>query len=117
MVKKSRNMDQTCRMKEKIINVSTVNPTRCTNFSNSFYFWNNILHVPDGLPVHHQEIKTVHTASGTGQTKISEVGSANFVILHVYCRVGFIQFSFDVYLLLYAHSLSLMMDGKTVRIL
>jgi len=25
-------------------------------------FWNNTLHVSDGLPVHHQEFKTVHTA-------------------------------------------------------
>jgi len=31
-------------------------------------FWNNILHVSDGLSVHHQEFKTVHTATGTCQT-------------------------------------------------
>jgi len=28
-------------------------------------FWNNTLHVSGGLSVHHQESKTVHTASGT----------------------------------------------------
>jgi hypothetical protein len=31
-------------------------------------FWNNILHVSDGLSVHHQESKTVHTASGICHT-------------------------------------------------
>ena len=31
-------------------------------------FWNNTLHVLDGLSVHHQEFKTVHTATGIGQT-------------------------------------------------
>jgi len=40
-----------------------VKPTRCTNVSNLF-FWSNILHVSDGLSVHHQEFKTVHTATG-----------------------------------------------------
>jgi hypothetical protein len=28
-------------------------------------FWNNTVHVSDGLSVHHQEFKTVHTATGT----------------------------------------------------
>jgi len=31
-------------------------------------FWNDILHVSDGLSVHHQEFKTVHTATGISQT-------------------------------------------------
>jgi len=31
-------------------------------------FWNNTLHVSDGLSVHHQELKTVHTATGIWQT-------------------------------------------------
>jgi len=34
------------------------------NISNLFYFGNNTLHVADGLSVHHQESKTIHTASG-----------------------------------------------------
>ena len=38
------------------------------NISNLFYFGNNTLHVSDGLSVHHQESKTVHTASGICQT-------------------------------------------------
>jgi len=40
--------------------VSIVKPTRCTIFSSLL---NIVLHVSDGLPVHHQESKTVHTAS------------------------------------------------------
>jgi hypothetical protein len=32
------------------------------------YFWDNTLHVSDGLTVHHQEFKTVHTATGICQT-------------------------------------------------
>ena len=31
-------------------------------------FWNDILHVSDGLSVHHQEFKTVRTATGICQT-------------------------------------------------
>jgi len=31
-------------------------------------FWNNTLHVSDGFTVHHQEFKTVHTATGVCQT-------------------------------------------------
>ena len=43
-----------------------------TNKMHQFYkfilFWNNTLHVSDGLSAHHQESKTVHTASGICQT-------------------------------------------------
>ena len=31
-------------------------------------FWNDTLHVSDGLSVHHQEFKTVHTATDICQT-------------------------------------------------
>ena len=48
--------------------ISVVKPTRCTNASNLLYFWNDTLHVSDGLSVHHQEYKTVHTATGICQT-------------------------------------------------
>jgi hypothetical protein len=34
------------------------------NISNIFYFGKNTLRVSDGLSVHHQKSKTVHTASG-----------------------------------------------------
>jgi len=33
-----------------------------------FYFWNDTLHVSDGLSIRHQEFKTVHTATGICQT-------------------------------------------------
>jgi len=39
-----------------------IEPTRCTNFSKNFYFWNETLHVSDSSRVHHQEFSTVHTA-------------------------------------------------------
>jgi len=31
-------------------------------------FWNNTLHVSDGLSFHHREFKTVHTTTGICQT-------------------------------------------------
>jgi len=31
-------------------------------------FWNDILRVSDIVPIHHQELKTVHTATGICQT-------------------------------------------------
>jgi len=37
-------------------------------------FWNNTLHVSDGLSIHHQEFKTIHTAIGRCQTEIPEMG-------------------------------------------
>ena len=43
--------------------ISIVKATRCTNVLNLFYF-GMTLRVSDGLSVHHQEFKTVHTATG-----------------------------------------------------
>ena len=43
-----------------------VKPTRCTIVS-FILFWNDTLHVSDGLSVHNQEFKTVHTATGICQ--------------------------------------------------
>jgi len=51
-------------------------------------FWNDTLHVSDGFSVHHQEFKTVHTATGICLTN---------VCCHMY--------SLEL----------LMMDGKTIR--
>jgi hypothetical protein len=46
--------------------------TRCTSFSNLFIsFRINTLHVSDGLSVHHQEFKTVPTATITCLTYTS----------------------------------------------
>jgi len=47
--------------------ISIVKPTRCTNVSNLFHC-SDTLYVSDGLPVHHQQFKTVHTATGVCQT-------------------------------------------------
>jgi hypothetical protein len=47
-------------------------------------FWNNSLHVLDGLSVHHQEFKTVHTATGICPTEIPEVGK---IYLHTHSTV------------------------------
>ena len=33
-----------------------------------YFIWGNTVHVSDGLSVHHQEFKTVHTATGIYQT-------------------------------------------------
>ena len=35
-------------------------------------FWSDNVHVSDGLSVHHQEFKTVHTATGIWQTDIAD---------------------------------------------
>ena len=40
--------------------ISVVRPTRCTNISSLFYFWNDT-QVSDGPSIQHQELKTVHT--------------------------------------------------------
>jgi len=53
-------------------------------------FWNNTLHVSDGLSVHHQEFKAVHTATGICQT--------DTVVCLLASRQ---QYLFDIYLLLY----------------
>jgi len=56
-------------------------------------FWNDILHVSDGLSVHHQELKIVHTATGICQTDTAD------------CLLASCIYSLEL----------LMMDGKTVR--
>jgi len=40
--------------------------------SQIYFIWTNTLHVLDGLSVHHQEFKTVHTATGICQTDTAE---------------------------------------------
>jgi len=59
-------------------------------------FWNDILHVSDGLSAHHQEFKTVHTATGVCQTD---------TYLFDKCLLLYVQYSLE----------RLMMGGKTVR--
>jgi len=46
-------------------------------------FWNNALHISDGLSVHHQEFKTVHTASGichTGTATCLQTAAASWLL-------------------------------------
>jgi hypothetical protein len=51
-------------------------------------FWNNTLHVSDGLSVYHEEYKTVYTAIGICQTDT----------VTCWCTQHYL---FDIYLLLY----------------
>ena len=56
-------------------------------------FRNDTLHVSDGLSVHHQEFKTVHTITGICQTD-----TANCLLASRQ------QYLFDICLLLYVQS-------------
>jgi len=64
-------------------------------------FWNDTLHVSDGLSVRHQQFKTVHTATGICQndTAVCLLESRQQYLF------GCCMYSLDL----------LMMDGKTVR--
>ena len=66
-------------------------------------FWNDTLHVSDGLSVHHQEFKTVHTATGICQTDTAVCFLASRQ-----------QYPFDICLLLYVQS-SIPDDGRKDR--
>ena len=63
---------------------------QCTKF---ILLWNDPLHVSDGISVHHQEFKTVHTATGICQTDTA-----------VCLLTSRQQYLFDIYLLLYVQS-------------
>ena len=66
-------------------------------------FWNNTLHVSDGPSVHHQEFKTVHTATGIRQTDTA-----------VCLLASRQQYLFDICLLLYVQ-FSTPDDGRKDR--
>ena len=68
---------------------------------NFILFWNDTLHVSDGLSVHHQEFKTVYTATGVCQTDNADCSLASSRQYLFGCCV----YSLEL----------LMMDGKTVR--
>jgi len=55
-------------------------------------FWNDTLHVSDGLSVHHQEFKTVHTATGICQadTAVCLLGSRQQYLLDI-CLLLYVQ--------------------------
>ena len=40
--------------------------------SSNLFYWSNTLHVSDGLSVHHQELKSVHTTTGVCQTDTAD---------------------------------------------
>jgi len=64
--------------------------------------WNDTLHVSDGLSVHHQEFKTVHTTTSICQTDIAV------------CLLASRQQYLSVCCCMYSFELP-MMDGKIVR--
>ena len=64
-------------------------------------FWNDTLHVSDGLSFHHQEFKTLHTA-------------VKHILLSACQQADSIISLTDAYSCMYSHQL-LMMDEKTVR--
>ena len=87
--------------------ISIVEPTRCTNVSNFILFWNDTPHVSDGLTVHHQEFKTVHTATGICQTDTA-------VCLQAGPLASRQQYLTNACRCMYNLEFQ-MMDGKTVR--
>jgi len=79
-----------------------------------YFIWSNTLQVSDGLSVHYQEFKTVHTATCICQTEIPEMDKITEIpemgkITHLW------NFSLtNACCCMYSLEL-LMMDGKTVR--
>jgi len=75
--------------------------------SQIYFIWSNTLHVSDGLSVHHQEFKTVHTANTT--TGICETDTADCLLEGTRCSISFPlasrkQYLFDICMLLYVQS-------------
>jgi len=66
-------------------------------------FWNDTLHVSDGLSIHHQEFKTVHTATGIYQTDTAAC-LLNGYETEPYLLARKQQYLFDKCLLLYVQS-------------
>jgi len=70
-------------------------------------FWDDTVHVSDGLSVRHQEFKTVHTASGICQTDTADC----LLVSRQQCLSDCLlassqQYLFDICLMLYAQSLT-----------
>jgi len=61
--------------------------------SQIYFIWNNTVHVSDGLSVHHQDFKTLHTAKGICQTDTADCLLASRQ-----------QYMSDICLLLYVQS-------------
>jgi len=56
-------------------------------------FWNDTLHVSDGLSVHHQEFKTVHTATGMWNRYCCRLASGYSVASSQQCLFGCCMYS------------------------
>ena len=74
------------------------------NISNLFYFWNSTVRASDGLSVHHQESKTVYTASS-----ICHTGSVVCLLAGTWCPSSVPLASrqqnlYDIYLMLCVQS-------------
>jgi len=82
------------------LNLGTNKMHQCIKF---ILFHNDNLHVSNGLSVHHQEFKTVHTATGISQTDSAVCLQADSTICLRYACCS--MYSLEL----------LMMDGKTVR--
>jgi hypothetical protein len=77
------------------------------HFLKFILFWNNTLHVSDGLSLHHQESKTVHTATGVSQTYSADcllVGTRWNWSSNSFPLASSQQNLFDIHLLLYVQS-------------
>ena len=54
-----------------------------------YFIWSNTVHVSDGLSVHHQEFKTVHTVNGICQTDTAD--SRQYTVVHT------VDFTIEIY--------------------
>jgi hypothetical protein len=63
-----------------VTNFLIIEPNRCNNFSN--LFWNETLHVSDSSSVHHQELFTVHSATGYVIQVCRQLSSSRIRILN-----------------------------------
>ena len=84
-------------------------------------FWNDTLRVSNGISVHHQEFKTVHTATGICQTDTADCLLTSSQQYLTYASLELLMMerpsetSSNKQYLTYASLELLMMDGKTVR--
>ena len=52
-----------------------------------YFIWSNTVHVSDGLSVHHQQVQTVHTATGVCQTDTADcLLASKYLLLYVQAR-------------------------------
>jgi hypothetical protein len=70
---KSSSVHVGLSLKTEYEGIPTVKPTRFTNFTD-YLFLHDTLHVSEGLSVHHQKLKTVHTVTGICQTDTAICG-------------------------------------------